>query len=93
MLLSGGRSRMETQRPPACNAPCQRGLWMTLKKLLVKQPCPVKDLAPQCLCFHPKGIALPPKGAAPGQREARGCTGTWGSRSSIWSRWQPLGRR
>lgn len=48
---------------------------------------------PDASVSPPKGIALPLKGAAPGQREARGCAGPWGSRSSIRSCWQPLGRR
>lgn len=66
---------MEKQRLPACNAPCQRGLWATLKKRSAKHPSPSKHLPLlRCLSFPRKGVALTLEGAAPPprQREARG---------------------
>lgn len=46
---------MKMQRPPAHNAPCQRGLWMTLRKLSVKPLHPLKRLAPLAASVSPAG--------------------------------------
>lgn len=67
-VFTGGRSCMKVQRPPAHNAPCQRGLWMTLRKLSVKPLRPLKRLAPPAASVSPAGS----------ERHWGGCARPWG---------------
>lgn len=80
---------MESPRPTARNAPCRRGLWVTLKKLSAKHPCPLKPPMPR---FPLQGdIAAPERCSPPGserQGAAQGRGGPAAASRRAGNRWE-----